>query len=83
MNSFLVHAVDGGEGTVFVIRVSIFPFCSLCSILSDIECVKLTGKGFPDAKVDPVIQIGTIVSVQGEKLMLLLVTTDKLCLPFE
>eukprot|EP01071_Lankesteria_metandrocarpae_P010903 Lankesteria_metandrocarpae@DN5381_c0_g1_i2.p1 len=31
----------------------------------DIECVKLQGKGFPLASVDPVIQISCIVAVHG------------------
>lgn len=32
----------------------------------DIECIKINGKGFPDAKEDPVIQISSIIYQQGD-----------------
>lgn len=32
----------------------------------DIECIKLDGKGFPEAKNDPIIQISSILYFQGE-----------------
>ncbi|CRG99029.1 DNA polymerase delta catalytic subunit, putative [Plasmodium relictum] len=32
----------------------------------DIECIKLDGKGFPDAKNDPIIQISSILYFQGD-----------------
>ncbi|SBT70172.1 DNA polymerase delta catalytic subunit, putative [Plasmodium malariae] len=32
----------------------------------DIECIKLDGKGFPDAKNDPIIQISSILYLQGD-----------------
>lgn len=32
----------------------------------DIECIKINGKGFPDAKEDPVIQISSIIYHQGD-----------------
>ncbi|KNA00843.1 DNA polymerase delta catalytic subunit [Plasmodium vivax North Korean] len=32
----------------------------------DIECIKLDGKGFPEAKNDPIIQISSILYFQGD-----------------
>ncbi|CRG97181.1 DNA polymerase delta catalytic subunit, putative [Plasmodium gallinaceum] len=32
----------------------------------DIECIKLDGKGFPDAQNDPIIQISSILYLQGD-----------------
>uniref|UniRef100_A0A8C9GXL5 DNA polymerase n=1 Tax=Piliocolobus tephrosceles TaxID=591936 RepID=A0A8C9GXL5_9PRIM len=32
----------------------------------DIECIKLDGKGFPDAKNDPIIQISSVLYYQGD-----------------
>ncbi|CXI06651.1 DNA polymerase delta catalytic subunit, putative [Plasmodium berghei] len=32
----------------------------------DIECIKLDGKGFPEAKTDPIIQISSILYLQGD-----------------
>ncbi|SBT32605.1 DNA polymerase delta catalytic subunit, putative [Plasmodium ovale wallikeri] len=32
----------------------------------DIECIKLDGKGFPEAKNDPIIQISSVLYLQGD-----------------